>query len=77
MLNLPIKGSRILPSPFRIVEVRMPHYEFFCHTCKKTFAKILTLVDYEEGGVVCAHCGSHDVEQRWSAFSVKTSKKSA
>jgi len=26
----------------------MPHYEFFCHECKKLFAKILSLVDYEE-----------------------------
>jgi putative FmdB family regulatory protein len=48
----------------------MPHYEFFCHACKKTFSKILALVDYEEGGVTCPHCGTHDVEQRWSAFSV-------
>jgi putative FmdB family regulatory protein len=55
----------------------MPHYEFFCHTCKKTFAKILTLVDYEEGGVVCPHCDSHDLEQRWSTFSAITSRKSA
>ena len=31
----------------------MSHYEFYCHACKKTFLKILTLVDYEEGGVVC------------------------
>ncbi len=55
----------------------MPHYEFFCHTCKKTVTKILALVDYEEGGVICPHCASHNVEQRWSAFSVITSKKSA
>ena len=52
----------------------MPHYEFFCHACKKKFTKTLTLVDYEKGGVVCPHCASHDVEQRWSAFSVITSK---
>jgi putative FmdB family regulatory protein len=55
----------------------MPHYEFFCRNCKKNFSKILALVDYEEGGVVCPHCGSYEVEQRWSAFSVITSKKSA
>ncbi len=55
----------------------MPHYEFFCHTCKKTFPKILTLVDYEEGGVVCPNCDRHEVEQRWSAFSAITSKKRA
>jgi putative FmdB family regulatory protein len=55
----------------------MPHYEFFCHECKKHFAKVLSLVDWEESEVVCPHCGSKDVEQRWSAFSVFTSKKSA
>jgi putative FmdB family regulatory protein len=55
----------------------MPHYEFFCHACKKTFSKILTLIDYEEGGVVCSHCGSHKVEQCWSVSSVITSRKSA
>jgi putative FmdB family regulatory protein len=53
----------------------MPHYEFFCRACKKNFSKILALVDYEEGGVVCPHCGSYEVEQRWSAFSVVTPKK--
>ena len=55
----------------------MPHYEFFCHDCKKLFSKILSLVDYEKGEVVCPHCGSKNVEQRWSAFTVITSKKSA
>jgi len=27
----------------------MPHYEFFCRACKKTFSRILALVDCEEG----------------------------
>lgn len=58
-------------------EVRMPHYEFFCHNCEKHFSKILTLVDYEEGQILCPHCGSKEVEQRWSVFSAITSKKSA
>jgi putative FmdB family regulatory protein len=55
----------------------MPHYEFFCHDCKKYFDRILSLADYEEGGVVCPRCHSKNVEQRWSAFSAITSKKSA
>jgi putative FmdB family regulatory protein len=55
----------------------MPHYEFFCRDCKKFFDKILSLVDYEEDEVQCSHCGSKNVEQRWSAFSAITSKKSA
>ena len=55
----------------------MPHYEFLCLNCKKTFDTILALVDYEEGDVVCPHCGSKKVEQRWSAFTAITSKTSA
>jgi putative FmdB family regulatory protein len=55
----------------------MPHYEFFCHACKKSFSKALSLVDYEEGEVLCPHCGSKEVERCWSAFSTITSKKSA
>jgi len=55
----------------------MPHYEFFCHNCKKFFSNVLALVDYEEGEVVCPHCGSKNVEQRWPTFTVSTGKKSA
>ena len=55
----------------------MPHYEFFCLDCKTFFDKILSLVDYEEADVVCPHCGSKTIEQRWSAFSTITSRKSA
>ncbi len=38
----------------------MPHYEFFCRNCKKHFSRILSLVDYEEGEVLCPHCGSEN-----------------
>jgi putative FmdB family regulatory protein len=55
----------------------MPHYEFFCHTCKQLFPKTLSPAEYEEGDVVCPHCGSEEVEQISSAFVVNTSKKSA
>ncbi len=55
----------------------MPHSEFFCCDCTKFFDKILSLVDYEEGEVKCPHCGSKNVEQRGSAISAITSKKSA
>jgi putative FmdB family regulatory protein len=55
----------------------MPHYEFFCHGCQKFFDKFLSL-NYEEGEIICPHCGSKNVEQRWrwSAFSAIRSKKS-
>jgi putative FmdB family regulatory protein len=55
----------------------MPHYEFFCRTCKKTFSRVLALVDWAEGEITCPHCGSHEVEQVWSAFSFFTSQKCA
>jgi putative FmdB family regulatory protein len=55
----------------------MPGYEFYCHACKKTFSKVLTLAEYEEGEVLCPHCGSDNVEQSWSVFYALTSKKSA
>lgn len=55
----------------------MPHYAFFCLDCRTFFDKILTLVDYKEGDVVCPHCLGKKVEQRWSALSVIALEKSA
>ena len=55
----------------------MPHYEFVCSACKKTFLKTLTIAEHEAEKAACPHCGSHEVEQCWSAFSAVTSKKSA
>ncbi len=55
----------------------MPHYEFFCHACKNTFSKSLTIAEHEKENIVCPHCHSKNVEQGWSAFSAITSKKSA
>jgi putative FmdB family regulatory protein len=34
----------------------MPHYEFVCRTCKKTFSRMLALVDWGEGEITCPHC---------------------
>ena len=55
----------------------MPHYEYVCNACKKTFLKTLTLAEHDGEKPACPHCGSHDIEQCWSAFSAVTSKKSA
>jgi putative FmdB family regulatory protein len=54
----------------------MPQYTFLCRSCNKEFSKILTLSEHEKGGIVCPHCKSKDVEQRWAAFYAVTSKKS-
>ena len=77
MLNLRTMGSRILLSPLSIVEVCMPLYEFFCRDCKKAFLKTLTIARHEKEKIACPYCSSKNVEQRWSAFSAITSKKSA
>jgi putative FmdB family regulatory protein len=63
--------------PFSPREARMPQYEFYCRACKKSFGQGLKLVDYEEGDIACPHCGSREVEHRWSVFSAIASKKSA
>ncbi len=77
VLNPSIRGSKILPSRFISLEVAMPHYEFLCRDCKKAFSETLTIVRHEKEKIACPHCGSKNVEQRWSAFSAITSKKSA
>jgi len=58
-------------------EVPMPHYEYFCNSCKKTFSKMLSISEHDKEKAACPRCGSKNVEQRWSAFSAVTSKKSA
>jgi putative FmdB family regulatory protein len=46
----------------------MPHYNYFCHACKKTFSKVLTLAEYEEDEGLCPHRDSDNVEQSWTVF---------
>src|SRR5216683_7462690 len=76
MLNPPRPGAyNSATTLHNHAEVSMPHYEFFCHACKKTFSKILTIAEHEKGKNVCPHCGSKNVEQGWSAFSAITAKK--
>jgi putative FmdB family regulatory protein len=55
----------------------MPNYEFVCNACKRTFSKVLHIVEHDTQKVACPHCGSQEVEQSWSVFSARTSKKSA
>jgi len=67
--------------PVNVTKVRdgegaMPHYNFLCRACEKKFSKVLTLAEYEKGGVVCPHCKGNDVQQRWATFYAVTSKKS-
>jgi putative FmdB family regulatory protein len=54
----------------------MPDHDFYCHACKKTFSKLLTPTEYEEGKIMCPHCGSRKVEQPVSPSYAVTSQKS-
>jgi putative FmdB family regulatory protein len=54
----------------------MPHYEFVCNACQKIFPKTLTIAEHDAEKIACPHCGSHEIQQLWSAFSAITSKKS-
>jgi len=73
----PFTGLESSHSHSEAGEVCMPHYEFVCNACKKTFEKILTMSEHDAEKTACPHCGSNEVEQRWSPFSAVTSKKSA
>ncbi len=55
----------------------MPHLSSSATPAKNTFSKILTIAEHDAEKTACPHCGSREVEQRWSAFSAVTSKKSA
>jgi len=55
----------------------MPMYEFMCQDCQQSFSKRLSVVDYQEGGVVCPNCNSENVEQVPSSFFAVTSRKTA
>jgi putative FmdB family regulatory protein len=55
----------------------MPNYEFVCTSCKKTFSKTQHMAEHDSEKTACPHCGSDQVEQKWSVFSALTSKKSA
>jgi putative FmdB family regulatory protein len=69
-------GGETIPGDIS-AEVPMPAYDYLCHACKKTFNQILTIAEHDHSKIKCPHCGSKDVEQKYSAFYAVTSKKSA
>jgi putative FmdB family regulatory protein len=54
----------------------MPSYVFACQSCHGTFALSLSLRERESTKRACPHCGSAQVQQLVSNFTVKTAKKS-
>lgn len=53
----------------------MPTYEFHCSACGKDFSTILSIAERGTGTIACPACGSNEVEQQYTAVSVKTGKK--
>ncbi len=73
LVGIPISPQQEMRLAFSATRVRdgdgaMPQFNFLCRACKKEFSKVLTLSGHEKGGIVCPHCKSKDVEQRWAAF---------
>ena len=51
--------------------------EYLCRSCKIPFSKLVDFSEYDEGKVVCPHCGSDDVQMWIGAFYPISSKESA
>src|SRR2546426_10855424 len=66
-LNPSLTRSKIPPIQFFRRKVPVPNYDFYCHACKKTFSKVLTIARHDKEKIACPRCGSKNVEQRWAA----------
>jgi putative FmdB family regulatory protein len=59
-----------------VVEV-MPEYEFTCKECKINFSIFISIKEMEEKPEIkCFHCGSDNVERKYSSFYPNTESKS-
>jgi putative FmdB family regulatory protein len=54
----------------------MPHYEFYCETCKKEVALVLSIRERERGEYSCPGCGGKQLQPLMGTFFSQTSKKS-
>jgi len=54
----------------------MPTYEFRCNACRKTFTVTMRVSDFDRSKIKCPRCGKKNIDQVFSNFSVKTSRKS-
>jgi len=54
----------------------MPTYEYACQKCGHTFQKVLKISEHGERKIKCPECKSTRVEQVFSSYFVKTSRKS-
>jgi putative FmdB family regulatory protein len=56
--------------------VAMPTYEYRCLECDEIFERSTKMADLDTTQPACPRCGSEKVEQVFSAFFAKTSRKS-
>ena len=54
----------------------MPQYDYVCTKCKKKFSMTLGINEKEHKRVKCPKCNSVKVEQKFTSFFAKTSRKS-
>lgn len=54
----------------------MPTYEYRCLECDEIFETSARMADLESSHAKCPRCGSERVEQVFSSFFAKTSRKS-
>lgn len=54
----------------------MPMYEYRCNACSKTFSVRQSLAEHDKGNIACPDCKGRQIVQQYSAFFVKTAKKS-
>jgi len=54
----------------------MPTYEYRCCDCKKKFNVILSIREHDAKKAKCQKCGGKKLDQIFTTFQVKTSKKS-
>jgi putative FmdB family regulatory protein len=54
----------------------MPHYEFLCEKCEKSFELTMTISEREKAKPKCPTCGAMKVVPQLASFTTQTSKKS-
>jgi len=54
----------------------MPTYEYQCQKCQELFSVVLSMSEHEQAKVACPACNGRKVNQQYSVFYAKTSKKS-
>ncbi|NIP77866.1 MAG: zinc ribbon domain-containing protein [Gemmatimonadetes bacterium] len=54
----------------------MPRYQYRCQDCEKEFERPEHIAEHETARPTCPECGSDRVQQVFTSFFAKTSRKS-